>query len=34
MEINRSETIYNILNNNKKIKNAFPNMSIQPSLKT
>ncbi len=30
MEINRTEKIYNILNNNKKIINSFPNMTIQP----
>jgi len=33
MEINRTEQIYNILNNNKKIKNLFPNMTIQPIFK-
>jgi len=33
MEINRTNKIHNILNDNKKIKNAFPSMTIQPILK-
>lgn len=32
MEINRTEKIYNILNDNNKIKNSFPNITIQPIL--
>jgi|SaaInlStandDraft_6_1057023.scaffolds.fasta_scaffold03411_10 hypothetical protein len=33
MEINRTEKIYNILNDNNKITNSFFNMTIKPILK-